>query len=283
MQDSVTLSPIGVFDSGVGGLSVLKELKTLLPAESFIYVADSGHAPYGDRESGFVEARAREVARFLCERHAKALVIACNTARVVAVRRLRDSLLIPIVAMEPAIKPAAKLTQSKVILVLATTGTIHSQSVAQLCRMHGAGIRIILQACPGLSDQVERGEFLSGTTRQLLEKYVLPGVAEGADTIVLGCTHYAFLSNEIAAIAGPSVTIVEPSTAIARQLARVLPAATPCVNHSQVKTTYYTSGPLALMSSFLEFIDEPFDQVFSLPAGEADFLQAEDGPRRYCL
>lgn len=282
MQNSVAMSPIGVFDSGVGGLSVLKQLKTMLPDESFIYVADSGYAPYGDRESEFVEARAREVSHFLCERHAKALVIACNTASVVAVRRLRDSLSIPIVAMEPAIKPAAKLTQSKVILVLATTGTIHSQSVAQLCRIYGSGIRIILQACPGLADQVERGEFHNLTTRRLLEQYVLPGVAEGADTIVLGCTHYAFLADEIADIAGPAVTIVEPSVAIARQLTRVLSAAKPTLVKDKVQTAYYTSGPLASLSSFLEFIEEPYEQVLSLPVCQNDFLQAKHTTRHYC-
>ena len=273
MQNAVAISsPIGVFDSGVGGLSVLKELKAMLPDESFIYVADSGHAPYGDRHPEFVEARARQVAHFLCQHHAKALVIACNTASVVAVRRLRDSLSIPIVAMEPAIKPAAILTKSKVILVLATTATIRSESVAQLCQAYGRGMRIILQACPGLSDQVERGEFHNETTHRLLEQYVLPGIAEGADTIVLGCTHYSFLANEIASITGPSVTIVEPSTAIARQLARVLPASMPISVKAKVNTTFYSSGSLALMSAFLEFIDEPFEQVLSLPAGEVGVL-----------
>lgn len=279
MQDSGAMAPIGVFDSGVGGLSVLKQLKAALPDESFIYVADSGYAPYGDRESEFVEARAREVARFLCQRHAKALVIACNTASVVAVRRLRDSLSIPIVAMEPAIKPATKLTHSNVILVLATTGTIQSHSVAQLCHSYGDGIRIILQACPGLADQVERGEFHSEATRRLLEQYVLPGVTAGADTVVLGCTHYAFLANEIAQIAGPGVTIVEPSAAIARQLSRILPASAPTGIKVQINTTYYTSGPLAPMSAFLEFIDEPFEQVFSLPEGEIEVLQAGEDLR----
>ena len=278
MQNAVAISsPIGVFDSGVGGLSVLKELRAMLPDESFIYVADSGHAPYGDRHPEFVEARAREVARFLCQRHAKALVIACNTASVLAVRRLRDSLSIPIVAMEPAIKPAAKLTTSKVILVLATTATIRSESVAQLCRAYGAGVRIILQACPGLSDQVERGEFHSEATHRLLEQYVLPGIAEGADAIVLGCTHYSFLKSEIAAIAGPFVTIVEPSTAIARQLARVVPATMPALAQCEPNTTYFTSGPLAPMSAFLEFIGEPFEQVHGLPISEVEVLQAEGG------
>ncbi len=259
---------IGVFDSGVGGLSVLQALRSRLPGMPFIYVADSGHAPYGDRSAEFVEARAREVARFLARRQVRALVIACNTASVVAAARLRNSYSLPIVAMEPAIKPAALATRSKVVLVLATTGTIRSESVARLCRTYGNGSRIILQPCPGLADQVERGAFQDEATRQLLEKYVLPGVAEGADTIVLGCTHYTFLAKQISLIAGPSVGIVESSEAIARQLSRLLPIPLPESKHGAAGTEFYTSGCTRLMTSFLASIGEPVDRVFALPPGE---------------
>lgn len=261
-------APIGIFDSGVGGLSVLRALRARLPAESFIYVADSGYAPYGDRSPEFVEARAREVARFLAQRQAKALVIACNTASVLAATRLRDLYALPIVAMEPAIKPATLLTKSKVVLVLATTRTIRSPSVARLCRMYGDGSRIILQPCPGLADQVERGAFRDAATRRLLEKYVLPGVAEGADTVVLGCTHYTFLADEISSIAGPSVTLLEPSDAIARQLSRLVPAVAQVSPRTAATTQFYTSGAPRLMSSFLASIGEPVEQVLALPATE---------------
>ena len=260
-------APIGVFDSGVGGLSVLRALRAALPTETFIYVADSCHAPYGDRSPGFVEARARAVARFLAHYRAKAMVIACNTASVLVASELRGVHSLPIVAMEPAIKPAALATTSKVVLVLATTSTIRSRSVARLCSAHGAGIRIILQACPGLADQVERAEFGSAATLRLLREYILPGLAEGADTIVLGCTHYAFLAGEIAEITGPSVAIVESSAAVARQLARVLPITAPAAGPSAA--TFYTSGSTALMASFLTSIEEPFDQVFALPEVES--------------
>jgi glutamate racemase len=257
---------IGVYDSGVGGLSVLRALKAKLPGESFTYVADSGHAPYGDRAAPFVEGRAQDIAGFLTRRGAKALVIACNTASVVAVKRLRELYALPIVAMEPAIKPATQVSRSKVVLVLATSNTIRSPSVARLCSTYGADTRVILQACPGLADQVERGRFHDVTTRQLLESYLRPGLDAGADTIVLGCTHYAFLADAIAAVAGAAVAIVEPSEAIASQLSRVL-AASPAQATRPVKTTtFFTSGPPHELAAFLEFIQEPSAQVHALPA-----------------
>ncbi|MDE2396187.1 MAG: glutamate racemase [Burkholderiales bacterium] len=259
-------APIGVYDSGFGGLSVLQALEARLPHEAFVYVADSGHAPYGDRAPDFVESRARAVARFLVGRGAKALVLACNTASVVAARHLRAEFALPVVAMEPAIKPAAQLTESGVVLVLATTNTIRSESVARLCRSHGAGKRLLLQPCPGLADQVERGEFRGPATRALLERYLLPGLEAGADTIVLGCTHYAFLAAEIAALAGPAVHLVEPSEAVARQLARVLGAPARAPRVQRAPATFFSSGPNESMAHFLASIGEPFERVLALDA-----------------
>jgi glutamate racemase len=256
---------IGVYDSGVGGLSVLRALKAKLPGESFTYVADCGHAPYGDRSASFVEGRARDIAGFLTRRGAKALVIACNTASVVAVQSLRERYTLPIVAMEPAIKPATQVSRSKVVLVLATSNTIRSPSVARLCSTYGADTRVILQACPGLADQVERGRFHDDVTQQLLESYLRPGLDAGADTIVLGCTHYAFLIEAIAKVAGEAVTIVEPSEAIASQLSRVLSASTALLYGTAATTTFYTSGPPHELAAFLEFIGEPSADVHALP------------------
>ena len=262
-------APIGIFDSGIGGLSVLRALKARLPHEDFVYVADSGHAPYGDRPADAIEARADHVACFLRQCRARALVIACNTASVVAAAGLRRRHGLPIVAMEPAIKPAAQATRSRVVLVLATTTTVRSASVARLCREHGQGVRILLQACPGLADAVEQADFDGAATRALLWRYLQPGLAEGADTIVLGCTHYAFLAEAIAAIAGPAVRIVEPSAAIAAQLVRVLPV----LPHGSVAggaghasaTRFYTSGSTARLSAFLGAIGEPAVGVAALP------------------
>ncbi|MFA5985341.1 MAG: glutamate racemase [Methylococcaceae bacterium] len=258
------LAPIGVFDSGVGGLSVLRALRQKLPGESFIYVADSGHGPYGDRSPDFIEVRANALAGFLVSHRVKALVLACNTASVVAASRLRAQYTLPIVALEPAIKPAVLLTVTKVVLVLATTNTIRSPSVANLCSTYGAEVNIILQPCPGLMEQVERGLFKHSETRRLLEKYIMPGLAAGADTIVLGCTHYAFLAEEIALIAGVSVSLVEPSEAIARQLMRRL-ATPPAPCHTPTEAAFYTSGSPAALADFLSSVGEPHSQVYALP------------------
>jgi glutamate racemase len=255
--------PIGVFDSGVGGLSVLRALRARLPHEHFVYVADSAHAPYGDRSPGYVLTRAAAVAGFLASMRAKALVIACNTASVLAAARLRALHAMPIVAMEPAIKPAALGTRTGVVLVLATTRTARSPSVARLCRSHGQGVRIIVQACPGLAEQVERGDLRGSATRRLLRRFLRAGIDAGADRIVLGCTHYAFLADEIAAIAGPAVTLVEPSDAIARQLARVLGAAEAVPAAETGAMTYFTSGSTPQLRAFLESIGEPFEQVLA--------------------
>jgi glutamate racemase len=215
-------NPIGVFDSGVGGLSVLREIRRELPGEDLLYVADSGHAPYGDKSAQLIEARAIAIVEFMMSQHAKAIVVACNTATGAAVDTLRARFPLPIVAMEPAVKPAAAITQSGVIGVLATSGTIASDNFAKLHNRFGADVIILTQACPGLVEQVEAGDLSGDKTRALIEQYVLPLMAQKVDTIVLGCTHYPFLSPLIQEIAGPSVAIIDPSAAIARELRRRL-------------------------------------------------------------
>ena len=167
--------------------------------------------------------------------------------------------------MEPAIKPAVQVSRSKVVLVLATSNTVRSPSVARLCSTHGAGTRIILQACPGLADQVERGRFHDQETQRLLASYLRPGLDAGADTIVLGCTHYAFLADAIAEQAGRDMTIVEPSEAIASQLSRVLAASLDSAHNLGGDTTFFTSGPPHELAAFLEHIGEPSSQVLALP------------------
>lgn len=264
-QTSAPSRPIGVYDSGVGGLSVLRALRAALPRESFLYVADSGHAPYGDKPAAFVRSRAAQVAQFVAARDAKALVLACNTASVVAAAHLRAAHAMPIVAMEPAIKPAAAASRSRAVLVLATTNTIRSEAVTRLCRLHAKDARVILQPCPGLVEHVERGQFGGPETRRLLQHFIRPGLLAGADTIVLGCTHYAFLADEIAAIAGPSVTVIEPSKAIARQLARVLGADAALADGALGAATYYTSGDPDQLAALLPAVGEPAARVHPLP------------------
>ena len=217
--------PIGVFDSGVGGLSVLREIRRELPGEHLLYVADSGHAPYGDKPAGLIEARAVAIVEFLISQRAKTIVVACNTATGVAIRMLRARYALPIIAMEPAVKPAAAHTRSGVVGVLATSRTIASDNFARLHQRFGAGVKILMQACPGLVEQVEAGDLQGANTRALIERYVAPLVTQGADTLVLGCTHYPFLAALIREIAGPGVAIIDPSPAIARELHRRLAAA----------------------------------------------------------
>lgn len=213
---------IGVFDSGVGGLSVLREIRRQLPAEPLMYVADSGHAPYGDQTPDYIEARCSRIVRFLVDSGARAIVVACNTATVTAVRALREWAPVPIVAIEPAIKPAVGLTRSGVIGVLATRRTVSSAGVTRLCERYGQGRRILLQACPGLAEQVERVELSGDHTTALLRRYLVPLLDQGADTLVLGCTHYPFLAPAIRSIAGADVTVLDPAAAVARELCRRL-------------------------------------------------------------
>lgn len=218
-------TPIGVFDSGVGGLSVLREIRRELPAEDLLYVADSAHAPYGDRDPEFIRERALAIVERLTHEHVKAIVVACNTATGLAVDALRARYTLPIVAVEPAVKPAALQTRSGVIGVLATTQTLASARFSKLVDTHAAGVHVLVQASPGLVAQVEAGDFTGERTRALVEEYVRPLVEQGADSIVLGCTHYPFLRATIEAVAGPLVTIIDPAVAVARELRRRLTAA----------------------------------------------------------
>ena len=215
---SAPAGSIGVFDSGVGGLSVLRHVRALLPAEDLVYVADSGHAPYGDRPPAWIRSRSLQLAGWLVGQGAKAIVIACNTATAAAGAALRERLAVPVIAMEPAVKPAAAVTRTGVVGVLATTGTLESARFAALLDRFAADVEVVAQPCPGLVEQVERGELDSPATRVLVARFVAPLLARGADTVVLGCTHYPFLRDAIAAVVGPGVTLVETGAAVAREV-----------------------------------------------------------------
>ena len=201
---------------------MLRAIRRELPEQNLLYVADSAHAPYGDRSAGFITQRAIAMTEFLLAAGSQAVVVACNTATVVAVEQLRAWCPVPVVAIEPAIKPAASATRSGVIAVLATRQTVGSAAVARLVEAHGRDVEIILTACPGLVEQVERAELGSEPTRALLRQYLEPLLAAGVDTLVLGCTHYPFLTPLIRELVGPDVHIIDPATAVARQLARRL-------------------------------------------------------------
>ncbi|MFZ3202521.1 MAG: glutamate racemase [Pseudomonas sp.] len=216
-------APIGVFDSGVGGLSVLGEIRALLPNESLLYVADSGHVPYGEKSPEFIRERCRLLAAFLLEQGAKALVLACNTATAAGVAELRELYpQLPIVGMEPAVKPAAAATRSGVVGVLATTGTLKSAKFAALLDRFASDVRVITQPCPGLVERIEAGELDGAQTRDMLRGWVQPLLAEGCDTLILGCTHYPFIKPLLRELLPASVSLIDTGAAVARQLQRRL-------------------------------------------------------------
>jgi glutamate racemase len=218
LSTSASARPIGVFDSGVGGISVLKHIHALLPHEDLLYFADSRYAPYGNKTQEFIRERTFALSDFLIGEGAKALVVACNTATAAAISAMRERYSIPIIGMEPAVKPAAVATKTGVIGVLATVGTLKSAQFAALLDNYGQGIKVVTEGCPGLVECIERGELDSPETRKLLEGYIKPLLEAGADTIVLGCTHYPFVKPLIQEIAGAEITLIDTGAAVARQL-----------------------------------------------------------------
>lgn len=215
-------APVGVMDSGVGGLSVLQHLTHQLPHEHFIYFADSAHAPYGNKTATEIQQRCFTIADTLIGHGAKALVVACNTATAAAIAAMRERYTLPIIGMEPAVKPAAAASNNGIIGVLATTGTLKSAQFAALLEHYGQGVQVVTQACVGLVECIEQGQLDSPQTLALLQQYCQPLMAAGADTIVLGCTHYPFVKKHIQEIVGPEVTLIDTGAAVAKRLHQVL-------------------------------------------------------------
>jgi glutamate racemase len=215
-------TPIGIFDSGIGGLSVAREIRRELPSEHLLYLSDSAFVPYGDR--GVDEVRARTLAggRWLQARGAKVLVVACNTASGAALELLRERLSIPVVGLEPAVKPAVVLSRNGRVGVMATVGTLRSERYARLVAAYANGSQVIAAPCPGLADLIEDGHLDDDVLRARMPEWTAPLKQAGVDTVVLGCTHYPFVQEQIAAALGPGVRIIDSGPAIARQTARVL-------------------------------------------------------------
>lgn len=223
------MRPIGVFDSGVGGLSVLQALRIELPHEPMVYVADSGHAPYGERDDAHVITRSHRITRYLLDEHRiKALVVACNTATAAAIRELRDTYLdLPIVGIEPALKPATVISHTGAIGVMATRGTLQSEKFRSLLEsLHGKAT-FVLQPCDGLAYAIECADALK--VKSLCKEYIAAmgqfGTNSGAmDVLVLGCTHYPFVADVLQSLAGPGVRLLHGGVPVARQTARLLQA-----------------------------------------------------------
>lgn len=237
--------PVGIFDSGVGGLSVLQHIHQQLPCENIIYVADSGHAPYGCQDELYIEQRSRVITEYLLTQGAKIIVIACNTATASIIEKFRHQYGIPFIGVEPGIKPAIALTRNNNIGVLATAGTLASERYRDLSQRLSTNINLYNQSCPGLADQVEAGLLDTPETQQLLNQYLSAILTRKVDTIVLGCTHYSFLKDQIQQIISDSIQLVDTSRAIAEQLLRVLELKD-LNNHSAPGVvSYLTTGNVA--------------------------------------
>ncbi len=243
-ENSASSSAIGVFDSGVGGLSVLHHIRKMLPHERLIYIADSAHVPYGDKSPAYIEQRSHTLTRFLIEQGADAIVIACNTATAAAADSLRARFSLPIIGMEPAVKPAVAATRSGVVGVLATIGTLESARFAALLEKYAGDVEIVTQGCPGLVEQVELGELDSAKTRDLIRRYTAPLLARGADTFILGCTHYPFLASLIREASGANISLIDTGAAVARQLQRRLQAELPERTPGDASEQFFTSGDI---------------------------------------
>ena len=245
--------PIGMLDSGVGGLSVLREVRRLLPSESVIYVADQGHLPYGPRPRDEIRSFTTGIVRFLIDQRCKLIVIACNAANAAALHHVRGVFPdVPIVGMEPAIKPAAEHTQSGVIGVITTKATYQGELFASVLDRFAQGVKVETQVCPELVTLVEHGAPDSPEARAVIGSYLAPLKAAGIDELVLGCTHFPFLESQLRAQLGPHVEIIDPAPAVARQVARVLDQRN-LANSTNSRGTvrYITTGRAATLQHLL--------------------------------
>jgi len=246
--------PVGILDSGVGGLSVAREIARQLPHENLLYVADQAHIPYGPRPLDEIRAFSQAIARFLLAQQAKAIVVACNTASAAALHTLRAHFPdIPIVGMEPAVKPAAEHSRTRRIGVIATPATFQGQLFASLVERFAQDVQVLTQVCPGLVEQVEAGDLDGPRTETLLHTCLDPLVAAGIDALVLGCTHYPFLMPAISRIVGPQVEVIDPSPAVARQTGRVLASrGWENATDRRGRHVFYTTGDVAAFAALVQ-------------------------------
>lgn len=234
---------IGVFDSGVGGLSVVREITAQLPAQPLVYLADQAHAPYGQRSLTEIRALSEGITHFLLRQGARLIVVACNTASAAALRWLRSQFPdIPFVGMEPAVKPAVLRTHTRHVGVIATAATFQGELFASLLDRFGSDVAVHTQICPELVPLVEAGELNSTRARAAVQEYLAPLLAAGIDELVLGCTHYPFLRPLIEEVAGPWVEVIDPAPAVARQVGRVLAQRGWLTEGEQVVHRFYTTG-----------------------------------------
>jgi glutamate racemase len=270
--NAAPIAPIGVFDSGVGGLSVLRLIRQRLPAVPVVFLADQAHTPYGPRSLEQVRSFTEAITRFLLDRGCKLIVIACNAASAAALYYLRQKFPdTPFVGMEPAVKPAVETTRTGVVGVLATPATFQGELYASLVERFANGVTLLQHTCPGLVAQIEAGQLDTPQTRHILEDALKPMLAQGIDTVVLGCTHYPFVIPLIQEITGPGVRVIDPSPAVALQVGRMLEArgladrgAASSRIHGAAPVEYFTSGDAASLRSLLPKLLGEEGEVHSL-------------------
>jgi len=248
-----SISPIGIFDSGVGGLSVLRAIRASMPEEAILYFGDQGHVPYGPRSMGQIQDFSEGITKFLLEHDSKLIVVACNTASAAALTHLRRQFpSVSFVGMEPAVKPAAETTRTGRVGVLATPATFQGALYASVVERFAAGVELFQHTCPGLVNQIEKGELDSAATRAILEDALQPMLQKNIDTVVLGCTHYPFVIPLIQQVVGEKVRVIDPAPSVARQAKRLLEAAG-MQNQARGRASirFVTSGSPSDMKSLL--------------------------------
>ena len=241
-QQVVHTDPIGIFDSGVGGLSITQCIEQQLPHENLLYVADTLYAPYGEKSTEFIQQRVNEIAQWFIARNAKAIVVACNTATVNAIDQLRRNISIPVIGVEPAIKPAVNMSKNKKVAILVTKATAENKRFLALVAQYSYNSDVTIQPCPGLVELIEQDKKNSPECKLMLLSYLQPLLEKGVDTIVLGCTHYPLVKNLINEICGDSVVIMETAQPVTKQLKRQL-VLHQLINPSKKlgTTTFYSS------------------------------------------
>jgi glutamate racemase len=245
--------PIGIYDPGVGGLSVLRAIRAALPREDLLYLGDQANVPYGERSLEELRELARGVTRFMLAQGVKLIVIACNTASAAALKTLRQEFpQVPFVGMEPAVKPAAAQTHSGKVGVLATPSTFQGELYASVVERFASGVEIYQETCPGLVSQIEKGRLATPKTRRILEAALLPLMARGVDTLVMGCTHFPFVIPLIEEITAGQARVIDPAPAVARQTQRVLEERGLLNPQPETGITrYYTTGDSAKLARVL--------------------------------
>lgn len=255
--------PIGLFDSGVGGLSVLRHVRELLPFEDLIYVADQAFVPYGSRPQSHILSRSKKITEFLLAEGCKLIAIPCNTASAAALSELREEYDVPFVGMEPAVKPGAEATRSGKVGVLATAGTFESQRYASLMERYAQNVQLYQNPCHGLVDLIEAGQLESVQTLNLLVSVLNPMLFQGVDTIVLGCTHYPFVQPLIETVAGDMATVIDPAPAVAKQIKRRLSLVGVGLGSETGYFKAYTTGDSETLAHQISVLlpDTPADSV----------------------